>query len=511
MAEIVLSTLNAKYLHSAFGLRCLLANLGELRARTTLVEFDINQRPLDVVEELLALAPRILGLSVYIWNAEPMRELVALVKRLAPQTIVVLGGPEISFETEGQELTALCDYVICGEGDVAFAALCTSLLAGERPAEKILRPPLPDLAELTLPYAEYTERDCAHRVIYVEASRGCPYRCEFCLSSLDEKVRAFPLDAFLAAMDQLATRGVRHYKFVDRTFNLHLPTSRRILDFFLELSTRVDGLFVHFELIPDRLPDALREAISRFPAGVLQFEVGVQTLAPVVEQNISRRQNHERLAANFEWLRAHTGVHVHADLIVGLPGETLASFAHGFDTLFALAPHEIQVGMLKRLRGTPIARHDGLHQMVYSPVPPYEILRTGTIDFPTMQALRRFARYWDLFHNSGRFPAAMRLLLEGDSPFARFFDFTGWLHVQLGRTHGVALNRQIELLATYLRDGRGHDASAVRAAVVADYQRAGKKDELPWLFEAVANAETKPTRGRANRRQARRLSTPTPE
>ena len=149
--------------------------------------------------------------------------------------------------------------------------------------------------------------------------------------------------------------------------------------------------------------------------------------------------------------------------------------------------------------------------MLYSPVPPSELLRTGTIAFPPMQALRRVARYWDLFHNSGRFPAAMGLLLDGASPFACFFAFAQWLHAQLGRTHGVALNRQFELLATYLRDVRGLDASAVRAAVVADYQRAGKKDELPWLFEAVGDAQTKSSRGRANRRQARRLSPPTTE
>ncbi len=304
-------------------------------------------------------------------------------------------------------------------------------------------------------------------------------------------------------MTTLASRGVRHFKFVDRTFNLHIETSRRILEFFLALGKTVDGLFVHFEMIPDRLPDALREVIAQFPEGALQFEVGVQTLAPVVEQNISRRQKHDKLADNFRFLREHTGVHIHADLIVGLPGETLASFAHGFDTLFALAPHEIQVGMLKRLRGTPIARHDRMHRMVYSPVPPYEILQNGTVDFPTMQSLRRFAKYWDLFHNSGRFPAAMALVLGDGSPFARFFAFSNWLHTKLGRVHGVALNRQIELLATYLCEVALVEEATVRAALVADYQRDGKKDELPWLFAPAATTATNDARGRANRRQSR--------
>ena len=500
-SDIVLSTLNAKYVHSAFGLRYLYANMGALRDRTTLVEFDINQRALDIAEALLELQPKILGLSVYIWNVEPMRELVTIVKRLSPEIKIVLGGPEVSHETEGQALTELADHVICGEGDLAFAELCESLLSGAPPPEKILRPPLPDLALLVLPYDGYTERDCSHRVIYVEASRGCPYACEFCLSSLDEKVRSFALDRFLAAMRQLSDRGVRQFKFVDRTFNLNLETSRRILEFFLALCHEVgDGLFVHFEMIPDRLPESLREIIARFPTGALQFEVGVQTLSTVVEQNVSRRQKHDKLADNFRFLRQQTGVHVHADLIVGLPGESLTSFAHGFDTLYALAPHEIQVGMLKRLRGTPIARHDRMHQMVYSPMPPYEILRTGSIDFATMQTLRRFAKYWDLFYNSGRFQEAMRLLLSGDSPFERFYAFSSWLHAQLGRGHGISLNRQIELCGQYLRDLHRFDEAIVRAALVADYQRDGKKDDLPWLFAPLLSDRA---RLRATRRQDR--------
>jgi len=498
-SDIVLSTLNAKYVHSAFGLRYLYANMGALRARTTLVEFDINQRVLDVAEAILELQPKILGLAVYIWNAEPTRELVSLVKRLSPTTRIVLGGPEISHETEGQPLTDLADHVICGEADLAFAELCQALLDGKSP-EKILRPQLPDLTTLALPYDDYSERDCQHRVIYVEASRGCPYACEFCLSSLDEKVRAFPLEGFLAAMRRLSERGVRQFKLVDRTFNLHIETSRRILAFFLELCGQVEGLFVHFEMIPDRLPDALRELLAQFPPGALQLEVGVQTLSPVVEENVSRRQKHDKLADNFRFLRQQTGVHIHADLIVGLPGETLASFAHGFDTLHALQPHEIQVGMLKRLRGTPIQRHDQMHRMVYAPTPPYEILRTGTIDFPTMQAMRRFAKYWDLFHNSGRFQDTMRLILDGSSAFADFYAFSGWVHGQIGRTHGVAQNRQIELCARYLRDVRSLDEATIRTALVADYRREGKKDDLPWLF---APAEAGPTRIRSHRRQDR--------
>ncbi len=467
MADIVLATLNAKFIHAAFGLRYLLANLGELRPRAVLAEFDLGQRPVEIVERLLAHRPRIVGLGVYIWNARETAEVVALLKRLRPDLRVVLGGPEVSYETEEQELARLADCVIAGEADLAFAEVCRILLAGADPPAKVLAAPLPDLARLRLPYDEYTDTDIAHRIIYVEASRGCPFECEFCLSSLDLPVRQFPLEPFQAALDRLLARGVRHFKFVDRTFNLNLRVSRAILEFF-RARLRPD-LFLHFELVPDRLPPALREVIATFPPGALQFEIGIQTFNPEVAARISRRQDYARIEENLRWLRAETGVHLHADLIFGLPGESLESFAAGFDRLLALRPHEIQVGLLKRLRGTPIVRHDAEWGMVWSPLPPYELLENRLVDFATVQRVRRFARFWDLVANSGRFPRAAPLLWAGAaSPFAEFLRFSDWLYAQTGQPHGIALNRLARLLETYLTRERGLDAATVRKCLETD-------------------------------------------
>jgi radical SAM superfamily enzyme YgiQ (UPF0313 family) len=257
MPRIVLTTLNAKYIHAAFGLRYLLANLGPLRADAVIVEFDVRQRARDVVETILAHDPQIIGLGVYIWNVTEATEVVAALKRVRPEITVVLGGPEVSFETEEQEIVRLADYVVTGEADLKFAEICGMLLEGRRPTDKIITAEVPDLARVELPYDLYTDDDVAHRVIYIEASRGCPFTCEFCLSSLDVPVRQFPEGPLLAAAQKLLDRGVRQFKFVDRTFNLNIATSRRILEFFLE--RRRPGLFVHFEMIPDRLPEPLRE------------------------------------------------------------------------------------------------------------------------------------------------------------------------------------------------------------------------------------------------------------
>lgn len=445
MSDILLATLNARFIHAAFGLRYLFANLGELQPRATIAEFDINQKPLDIAEAILAREPKILGLGVYIWNARESAELVAILKRVRPQLTIVLGGPEVSYETAEQAIVHAADFVITGEADVKFTEVAAAILRGEPPAQKMIASELPDLAKVALPYRFYDERDVAHRVVYVEASRGCPFTCEFCLSSLDIPVRQFPLEPFLSEMQSLLDRGVKHFKFVDRTFNLNIATSRAILEFFLR--NWRDDLFLHFEMIPDRLPAELRELIQKFPAGALQFEVGIQTFNPEVGSRIKRRQNYARLEENFAFLRARTGVHIHADLIAGLPGETLESFGAGFDRLIALGPQEIQVGILKRLRGTPIVRHDAEFKMLYRPEPPYEILANSVLDFPTMQRLRRFARFWDLLGNSGNFRKTLPLLWAGGkSPFWSFLEFSDHLYSKLKRTHEIALDTLAEEL-----------------------------------------------------------------
>jgi radical SAM superfamily enzyme YgiQ (UPF0313 family) len=507
MAEIVLSTLTAKYIHAAFGLRYLLANLGDLRSRATLAEFDINQRPIDIVEAILAQEPTIVGLGVYIWNVVPTTEVVALLKRVRPDLIVVLGGPEVSYETEQQHIVALSDYVITGEADLKFAELCRQLLAGESPGVKIIPTGLPDVNQLVLPYDLYMDEDLAHRVIYVEASRGCPFTCEFCLSSLEIPVRQFAIEPFLSEMQRLIDRGLRQFKFVDRTFNLNLNVSRAILRFFLERFE--PGMFVHFEMIPDRLPDSLRELIARFPAGALQFEVGIQTFDAAVSKNISRRQDYQKLEDNFCFLRQNTGVHIHADLILGLPGETVEQFAAGFDRLVALGPQEIQVGVLKRLRGTPIGRHDATWEMVYSPQPPYEILRNKLIDFSAMQRLRRFSRYWDLVANSGNFLETTPLLwTRGGSPFEAFMQWSDWLFARTRRRHGISLTHLAEQLFVYLTREEKLDPAEVASALWNDYRRGGRsdkplflRDHLPELDEPVSEK-----RKSLPRRQARHTS-----
>jgi hypothetical protein len=490
MTRIILCTLNAKYIHASLGLRYLLANMGDLRSDTALCEFTLARPPQDIVATLLATldtgagaGPQVVGFGVYIWNVTQTTEVVRLLKQQRPALRVVLGGPEVSHELESQEIVQLADHVITGWGDVSFPKLCRALLFGPQPLMKVLAGEQPPLDQIALPYAEYSDADLAHRLLYVEASRGCPFKCEFCLSSLDKTAWAFDLDHFLAAMAVLYERGARNFKFVDRTFNLKIDASLRILQFFLDRlpapgTVAAEGaLFVHFEVIPDQLPDRLKAKIALFPAGVLQFEVGIQSFNVEVQQRISRKQDNDKTAANLHWLVTGSQAHLHTDLIFGLPGETLASFADGFDRLHALNPHEIQLGILKRLRGTPIARHSIPYGMVYDAAPPYTVQQTGAVDAATLQRFTRFARYWDLVANSGRFTRTLALLLhEGvTSPFYAFLDWTDWLWQTTAQTSGLTPEALVDALFDYLCRQRQLAAPLVQASLLADYLASGAR------------------------------------
>ena len=486
MTEIVLATLNARWTHASLGLRFLHANLGALRERARIEEATVAA-PLDeVIARLLRGAPRVLGLGVYIWNVERTTELVRRLRHEAPALKIVLGGPEVSHELDAQEIVRLADHVVTGPGEHAFATLAGQLLDGPRPLQKVVHGGEPQPATLALPYELYTADDLAHRHLYVEASRGCPFKCEFCLSALDRTAWPFELPRLLDALASLHARGARRFRFVDRTFNLKVDTGRAILAFFLERLEAApdDPVFAHFELVPDRLPDGLRDLIVRFPPGTLQFEIGIQTWNPEVQTRISRRQDDGQAEANLRWLRTHSQAHLHVDLIAGLPGEDLASFGAGFDRLAALQPHEIQVGILKRLRGAPIARHTAAFGLRFAARPPYEVLETAALSADEVARIARFARYWDLYGNSGRFVRTLPTLL-GEAPFARFMAFSDWLWAHTGATHRLSAERQAEALHDWLIGIDGGDPQRVLERLAQDYASSGARGRPAFLAHGL--------------------------
>jgi len=486
MANILLSTLNARYSHASLGLRYLRANLGALRERSTIREFVIGQKTEEIAEALLAEKPTIVGLGVYIWNCEESLKLVLMLKAVRPDLIIVLGGPEVSYESGEQAICAAADYTITGWGDISFAQLCAQILAGQAPEAKIIPGIQAKLDDLASPYAEYTEEDIRQRHLYVEASRGCPFKCEFCLSALDKTAWPFALENFLADLEMLWQKGARQFKFVDRTFNLKIETSLRIMDFFLGkiAENPEDPPFAHFEL---------------------QFEIGIQTFNVEVQARISRKQKNELARDNILWLAQNSGAHLHVDLIAGLPGETVQSFGEGFNKLVALNPHEIQFGILKRLRGAPIARHTKDFALRFNPAPPYNILSTDCIDFAEMQKLSRFSRYWDILANSGRYSRTLPVIL-GDSAFDGFFRLSEWLYAKTRQTHAIAHERMVHLLYDYLLEC-GHAEDDAAAVLIADYRGTGGRSRLRFESADTELPLPKPAKAKKHtpERQARHL------
>ena len=476
--RIVLATLNARYFHTSFGLRYLYANLKELQEYCEIQEFIIQTRAIDIVEQILASKPDIVGFGVYIWNIVETTDVVNLLKVIAPEIKIILGGPEVSYETQQQAIVDCADYVLTGPADISFYQLCKDIINETPPDNKVLNSKPVPLEDIALPYEYYTDEDLKHRLLYVEASRGCPFKCEFCLSSLDKSSTPFELTKFLEQMELLYQRGARNFKFIDRTFNLNINTSMEIMQFFLDKMT--DDLYLHFEVVPDHLPRKLKELLAKFPEGSLQFEIGIQTFNTEVQANISRKQNNRKSKENLLWLRENTSAHIHADLIFGLPGETFDTFKDSFNQLYHCRPHEIQMGILKRLKGSPIIRHTEAFDLRFNPLPPFNIVSTDRVSFMTMQRINRFARYWDMIGNSGRFKYSLPYILS-DEPFDDFMAITEWIFNKTGQIHKINLKKLFELISQSVEALFPNRHALVIAKIELDYDAS----KLKSLFNGL--------------------------
>ena len=319
-----------------------------------------------------------------------------------------------------------------------------------------------------MPYEYYTDQDVKNRKIYVEASRGCAFKCQFCLSSLDAGIRNFDIDAFLGEMLELYKRGVRQYKFVDRTFNLNIKISTQILNFFLELDPKQE-FFLHFEVIPDRLPAELKRYIEMFKPGVLQFEVGIQTFDKGVSDRIGRRQNKEKAIENLSYLRHQTNAHLHVDLIIGLPGAGMEIFKKDLNELVGIGLQEVQVGILKLLKGTPIHQHIYPFEMKFDKTPPYEIISNKDIDEKQMHQLRCFHKFFDKFYNSGNFIKTMDYLFAMSNPFDEFFALSEFTFKTYGRTYSISLEQLCESLYNFLIEEKNIAYAEARELILTDF------------------------------------------
>ena len=482
MKDILLTTINAKWIHPSLALRLLKANLGELEDRCEIIEFALRQPLKEKIDALVAASPKILGISVSIWNHTATIELLNELKKIwlqnqtpsllptphSPLPIIVLGGPEISYLPDDAEIFQYADYVIKGEGELIFRNLCEDIINNKIKNKKIISVSSPDYSrvvrsvvkKIKSAYHLYTDEDIAQKLIYVESSRGCPFNCDFCLSAADKHpVREFPLEPFLSEMEILINRGVKTFKFLDRTFNANIKRAITIMEFFLE-KLKERRFTVHFEMVPTLFTTELLETLTRFPPGSLRLEVGIQTLNPQAAAliNLPGRQTpntaaNDKILETVRFLRQKTNAIIHADLIAGLPGEDMGSFATGFDQLWEVLERgtehtEIQLGILKLLPGAPIARHNKEWGMKYNPEPPYEVLETSAMSATDIARLKNFARFWELIVNRGCGKGTSCLVKNSNNlNFHQFMELSDMLFAHFGRNWGI--NKE-ELLAATL-------------------------------------------------------------
>jgi hypothetical protein len=469
--EIILTTINAKWIHPSLALRLLKANLNFLEDRCGIIEFALRQPLVEIVAPILAFHPRILGISVSIWNhtvtlqmLKELRSIWALDKtELKP--VVVLGGPEVSHLPPEAGIFEYADYVIRGEGEIAFRELCENILTeGYKPPQKttqFIEAGKVSLDGIKNAYHLYTGEDIDKKLIYVESSRGCPYKCEFCLSADKDRngkhdaVREFSLEPFFTEMSGLVQRGAKTFKFLDRTFNINIDRTVEICEFFLEkIEEQKEPFVVHFEMVPSLFPQKLLEILARFPPGTLRLEIGIQSLNAEVVSRIGRPSDPEKELKNLRTLREKTNAIIHADLIAGLPGEDMVSFGRGFDRLFhALYDsngnsyseqkprNEIQLGILKLLLGTPIIRHNDNFNMKYNPAPPYEIEETSTMSASEIRQIKNYARFWEILVNRGLINFKKR-----ESVFNDFIALSNSLLSHFGRNWGIDRNELLEVV-----------------------------------------------------------------
>jgi len=444
--KVLLVAVNAGYIHSSFSLRCLLANMGELANETHILETDGEASPVQLCEQILAFKPSVVGFSVYIWNTTYVISVLRLLKRLSPQIRLVVGGPQVVPEdTATAELFELADCAVVREAEGCVEEVLRNLL-DNNVSQTFLsvgtgRNACDTLENIQLPYSLYSDDDIKHRVIYAETSRGCPFQCVYCTSAGQGPIRFFPQESLFKELETLIQRGARKFKFLDRSFNHNGNEGLAVFDFFLrqKQSFPHDLFQLHFEFTPFPLLDDWKKRLCLFQPGELHLEVGIQTWNMEVAKRIQRPMNPTTAQESLHFLIHEAKADVHADLILGLPGETLESAVEGFNRLVSLRPAEIQVGILKNLPGTHLEQRFAEFDLCFSPDPPYEILSTSTLSFETLCLFKRFARCWDMVYNHHRFPNCISLLLKNSaSPFNDIMTLSNTIYAEHQRMYALS-------------------------------------------------------------------------
>ena len=468
--NVVLSTLNSKFIHSSLALRYLKA-YGEAHGQAyDIVEYTINMPVLHILSDITEHDIDVLGFACYIWNIEMTLHVVDMVKAVRPDIKIVLGGPEVSFTAD--ELLERCpniDYIVQGEGEEAFHTLVTALQLGNDGLDPVIpgvrgrrdgsilgsleAVEVSDLSSIPFPYTEEDMEDLEHKIIYYESSRGCPFSCQYCLSGNKNTVRFFPQERTLEELQWFIDHGVKQVKFVDRTFNCAPHHHRPLMEFMRDSDTDMN---FHLEMEPELMTEWETNILCETPPGRIQIEVGVQSTHKKTLDAINRYNDWPYIQKSIRPIIQAGRTHVHMDLIVGLPHEDFKRFGQSFNDLFSLQPHALQIGFLKLLKGSGVRRMRE-YKYVADPLAPYEVLSTHVLPYDDVRFLKYFEDVFERFYNSERFRTTFgyigQQLIHGETDaFTYFCDMTrAWLKEG---NHKVNLKDidQIEFLYRFFLD-----------------------------------------------------------
>ncbi len=448
--KILLTTLNSKYIHSNLALKYLYESAGIYRNLIEIREFTINNDDMSIFMEIMRGDYDVICFAGYIWNISRVIGLIKDIKKADPDVLIVVGGPEVSFDPE--EFLDRCpeaDIVIEGEGDTVFPELVKSVSEGSlelKPCIIHARPAAEN--EIHFPY-DNTEID-VDKIIYYESSRGCPYRCSFCLSSVSRGVRLLSLERVKRELKFFLEKRVKQVKFVDRTFNIDEERSAQMMDYIIKNDNGITNF--HFELCGDRISEEMMQAFEKSRSGLFQIEIGVQSAQKQVIEACNRRVDFEKLKENVLRIEKGENVHVHLDLIAGLPYETFEMFKDSFNQVYKLEPHDLQLGFLKLLKGTKIRNEAEIHGYVYREREPYEIISNKYISGCEILKLKMVECVLELYFNKPGFRNTIRYVLEhsDEEPFDFYMDLAEFYFSNGFQNSQHSKNEQYEILWKYL-------------------------------------------------------------
>lgn len=494
--KILLTAINAKYIHSNLAVYSLRAYAEEYRGNIELAEFTINHQKEYILSEIYKKKPDVLCFSCYIWNISYVREIAAEFHSLCPDVPIWVGGPEVSYEAEDflQENPYITGIMV-GEGEKIFTGLCRYYCKGQgtfdeirgiawrRGGQIVVNPPETVLDLSSIPFAYEDMKDFQNKIIYYETSRGCPFRCSYCLSSVDKQLRFRDLALVKKELGFFLEQKVPQVKFVDRTFNCKKEHAMAIWQYIKEHDNGITNF--HFEIAADLLTEDEIDLLATMRPGLVQLEIGVQTTNDATIAEIHRHMDLVQVKRLVERVKKPHNIHQHLDLIAGLPYEDFATFARSFDEIYALHPDQLQLGFLKVLKGSYMYEHATEYELVYAPLPPYEVRRTKWLSYDEVLQIKQVEEMLEVHYNSAQFPVSIRLL-------EAVFDSAFEMFLQLGRyyeEHGYfqmshSRNRRMEIFLDFVKQVDGMHLMQYQEAALYDiYSRENAKSRPSFATE----------------------------